>query len=118
MASGPQGLNTISNSSLHAKNPSSPWDGRQLRGRIVMTFLRGQMIMKDGETTLGPAGRFVPATHRALPSRSQAAPRASDWGRANRVVRIGPRGQRPRCPPVGITAQAKWNESEEEGGRP
>jgi len=50
----PLGSTMIGNQILQAKNPSSPWHGQQLRGRIGMTFLRGQIIMKDGEIMRGP----------------------------------------------------------------
>ena len=37
----------------------SPYVGRELRGRIRRTLLRGRTIFQDGATVGGPAGRFV-----------------------------------------------------------
>lgn len=63
----PHGSTTISNASLHAKNPSSPWEGQRLQGRVAMTFVRGQLIAKDGQIVGGPIGRFVPSRDREFP---------------------------------------------------
>jgi dihydropyrimidinase len=39
----------------------SLWEGRKVRGLPVMTFLRGQLVMQDGEIVAErPTGRFVP----------------------------------------------------------
>jgi dihydropyrimidinase/dihydroorotase len=40
----------------------SLWEGRKVRGLPVMTFLRGELVMCDGEITVDtPNGRYVPA---------------------------------------------------------
>ena len=52
----------------------------ELQGRIVMSFLRGRPIMRDGELPLGPAGLFG-----AGASPHPAAPRVD---RSRRVVGV------------------------------
>ena len=70
----PNASTTLRTSALHAKNPYCPWDGRELQGRVVMTFLRGQQIMRDGQLPAGPVGRFVPAAGRSIPRRGPTVP--------------------------------------------
>lgn len=44
---------------LYYRHPQSPYAGRNLRGRVHRTFLRGQMIYKDGKFAPSPMGRLV-----------------------------------------------------------
>jgi dihydroorotase-like cyclic amidohydrolase len=38
----------------------SLWEGRKVRGMPVMTFLRGELVMNDGEIVIErPTGRFI-----------------------------------------------------------
>lgn len=42
------------------KSDYSMWEGRKVRGAPVMTFLRGELVMEDGEIVAKkPSGRFV-----------------------------------------------------------
>jgi dihydroorotase (multifunctional complex type) len=43
----------------HSRNPLGPWEGVPTRGMPVMTFLRGELAMRDGEPVGEPRGRFV-----------------------------------------------------------
>jgi allantoinase len=45
--------------SLHYRHQQSPYAGRNLRGRVRRTFLRGQMIHEDGKFADRPMGKFV-----------------------------------------------------------
>ena len=73
----PHGTTTISTASLHAKNPFCPWDSWQLKGRVVMSFLRGRQLLRDGAIAPEPTGHFLPAGHRTLPRRGPGA--AASW---------------------------------------
>jgi len=45
---------------MRSRADYSLWEGRRVRGIPVMTFLRGQLVMQDGEiVTERPTGRFV-----------------------------------------------------------
>jgi allantoinase len=44
---------------LHYRHHLTPYAGRKLRGKIVRTLLRGQIIARDGQATGAPAGRLV-----------------------------------------------------------
>lgn len=54
---------TLTQDLLHSKAGYSPWEGREVTGRVKTVALRGRVIARDGEF-LGKAGdgRFVPAT--------------------------------------------------------
>jgi allantoinase len=49
----------VSPESLHYRHQQSPYVGRNLRGRVRRTFLRGQMIFEDGKFAARPMGRLV-----------------------------------------------------------
>lgn len=49
---------------LHYHHPQSPYVGRQLRGKVVRTFLRGQTIFQDGKIIGNPIGKWVKPTGR------------------------------------------------------
>ena len=51
---------SIDAATLATKTPLSPWIGRTGRGVPVAAFLRGQLVMQDGEVRGAPTGRFVP----------------------------------------------------------
>jgi allantoinase len=57
----PEATTVIDNARLHSKQPQSPWNGRQLRGAIRTTVLRGEVIARDGEPAGEPRGRLVRA---------------------------------------------------------
>lgn len=46
----------------------TPYEGREVRGRPWMTFLRGRVVLRDGEVAVGPGwGEFVRAESPAAP---------------------------------------------------
>jgi allantoinase len=50
----------IRNEDIVSKAGWTPYDGRQVRGRLVMTILRGQVVAKGGKAVAEPgAGRFI-----------------------------------------------------------
>ncbi len=51
---------TIDETRLHSKNNVTPWHGWSGKGKPVMTIVRGQVVMKDGELVAErPTGRLV-----------------------------------------------------------
>lgn len=44
---------------FYSKAGWSPWEGRKLRGKVVKTFIRGELIMEEDEIIGKPAGRRV-----------------------------------------------------------
>jgi allantoinase len=44
---------------LHHRHPVTPYDGRTLRGRVVTTMLRGQVVFGDGQVSGPPAGKLL-----------------------------------------------------------
>jgi allantoinase len=44
---------------LHQRHKITPYAGRELRGRVLATWLRGQKIYDDGEFAAGPSGRVL-----------------------------------------------------------
>ena len=60
----PTASTVVDQARLHSRQPQSPWHGRELRGRIAMTILRGEVIARDGEPIGPPRGRLVRAEHR------------------------------------------------------
>jgi dihydroorotase-like cyclic amidohydrolase len=53
---------TIDVNKLHSKNNPSPWHGWETKGMPVMTIVRGQVQMRDGEPVGKPIGRMVVPT--------------------------------------------------------
>lgn len=51
---------------LHTKQTNSPWIGRQVKGAVVLSVLRGKKVMQDGEPIGEPAGRVVRAVPRPV----------------------------------------------------
>jgi dihydroorotase len=51
---------TIDETRLHSKNNITPWHGWSGKGRPVMTIVRGQVVMRDGELVAEqPCGQMV-----------------------------------------------------------
>ena len=50
---------SVTRDSLQYRHKQSPYVGRQLRGRVRRTVLRGQTIFNDGSFAAPPAGRLV-----------------------------------------------------------
>jgi len=44
---------------LHQRHKITPYAGRELRGRVLATWLRGQQIYDDGEFAAAPSGRVL-----------------------------------------------------------
>ena len=59
----PNGTTTVDQTRLHSKQAMSLWHGRELRGAIRLTVLRGEVIARDGEPLGPPRGRLVRAAH-------------------------------------------------------
>lgn len=55
----PDGESTIDPANLYHRHPVSPYAGMAVRGRVVKTILRGEVIFDGGECTGIPRGRFV-----------------------------------------------------------
>jgi allantoinase len=55
----PDAESTIDSANLYHRHPGSPYAGMAVRGRIVKTILRGEVIFDGGECTGIPRGRFV-----------------------------------------------------------
>lgn len=56
----PAGSWTVADSDLHSKAGWSPFTGRELRGRMIATYLRGEEIAADGVSHQLRSGSFVP----------------------------------------------------------
>ena len=50
---------TLQSQDLFYRHPHSPYVGRQLRGCIVRTILRGRTVYRDGKIVSNPIGRLV-----------------------------------------------------------
>jgi dihydroorotase len=73
----PDGSTVVESRRLHSLNPQSPWDGRQLRGAVKLSVLRGEIISRDGEPMGAPRGQLVRAAHIAgEPPETAAGPLA------------------------------------------
>jgi dihydroorotase-like cyclic amidohydrolase len=59
----PAATTIVDRAQLHSKQPQSPWHGRQLRGAIAATVLRGEIVARDGEPVGEPRGQLVRAVH-------------------------------------------------------
>lgn len=49
----------LSDSQLHSRHPVSPYDGWQVRGRPLATYLRGCCIFREGQVTDPPTGQML-----------------------------------------------------------
>jgi allantoinase len=47
----------VTEAQLHYRHAVSPYLGERLRGRVLLTFLRGQCVFQKGEFPSGPGGR-------------------------------------------------------------
>lgn len=55
----PAGRTVIDPQTLYSLNPENPWLGQTLRGRIIYTILRGQIIAENGHPLDQAVGQFV-----------------------------------------------------------
>jgi dihydroorotase-like cyclic amidohydrolase len=56
----PQASRTLSNEAVISKAGWTPFDGRQVTGQVVKTFLRGNLIAENGKPVDERTGRFTP----------------------------------------------------------
>ena len=52
---------TVTEGDLHIKNKLSPYLGANLRGQVKETWLRGELVFKDGNWAPEPRGRELVA---------------------------------------------------------
>jgi allantoinase len=52
---------SVSESQLYYRHPISPYLGEQLTGKVLMTFLRGECVFKEGTFPAEPRGRKYPS---------------------------------------------------------
>jgi dihydropyrimidinase len=58
----PEAIHRVERSGLMSRTGYSPWEGFELRGRVVRTISRGKTIFEDGVLVGSPGdGHFVPA---------------------------------------------------------
>ncbi len=55
----PDAESTIDPANLYHRHPVSPYAGMAVRGRVVKTILRGEVIFDGGECIGVPSGRFI-----------------------------------------------------------
>ncbi|MBA3271257.1 MAG: amidohydrolase family protein, partial [Acidobacteria bacterium] len=55
----PSALTTVDAGALYHRHPITPYHGRQLRGRVHTTFLRGAVIYADGSCRGGATGQLI-----------------------------------------------------------
>jgi dihydroorotase len=61
----PRANTLVDRAQLHSKQPQTAWHGRELRGAVTHTILRGEVVMRHGEL-VGPArGRLIRAVRPA-----------------------------------------------------
>ncbi|MXP23855.1 amidohydrolase family protein [Gordonia sp. HNM0687] len=56
----PTAKRTLRNDDVLSKAGWTPYDGREVQGRVVQTFLRGQLIAEEGKPVNDRVGRFLP----------------------------------------------------------
>jgi len=69
----PNARRTVSGPHLHTKQRYSPWEGVTLTGLPVLSLLRGQTIMRDGEPLGQPRGMFI-RSELSMPADGQKLP--------------------------------------------
>ena len=55
----PAARRTLRNEDVHSKAGWTPFDGREVQGTVVQTYLRGTLIAENAEPTGARSGRFV-----------------------------------------------------------
>ncbi len=56
----PTARRTLRHADVLSKAGWTPFDGREVTGRVVRTYLRGQLVAEQGNPTDARSGRFVP----------------------------------------------------------
>ena len=71
---------TIAARDLIGRAGLTPYAGRRVRGRPWMTFLRGEMLLRDGELVAEPGlGQYLPARARWRPWQDESSRSAAAW---------------------------------------
>jgi allantoinase len=52
---------TVNGETLFHRHPLTPYHGRRLVGRVIRTYLRGELVFADGQVLGAPRGRLLPA---------------------------------------------------------
>lgn len=60
----PGARRTLSHESVLSKAGWTPFDGREVTGRVVRTYLRGQLVAEEGKPADARAGAFLPGAGR------------------------------------------------------
>ncbi len=55
----PDGSDSVDPSALYHRHPLTPYAGRTLRGRVKQTWLRGELVFRDGEVLPSPRGKVI-----------------------------------------------------------
>jgi allantoinase len=55
----PDQVTVVDAAALYHRHPVTPYDGARLRGRVVTTILRGQVVFDDGKRLNGVHGRIL-----------------------------------------------------------
>lgn len=56
---------TFHQGSLHSRTKLSPYDGWEMKGRVVKTILRGKTVAENGEPVGEPSGKFLSPVKRS-----------------------------------------------------
>jgi dihydroorotase-like cyclic amidohydrolase len=56
----PGAKRTLTDAAVHSKAGWTPYAGRQVRGQVVTTMVRGLVVIRDGKLAGDRAGRFLP----------------------------------------------------------
>ena len=111
----PDQATTVHGSSLQHRHPATPYDGRTLTGRVVVTYLRGRRIAVDGRLEGDPTGRAIGVGLAALNALNPPEARAalltcchSDRWADSLVARRPFESESALL----VTADAVWNELE------
>jgi allantoinase len=52
---------TVRGEKLHHRHKLTPYDGAQLRGQVLRTYLRGKLVARDAEIFEAPSGKLLSA---------------------------------------------------------
>ena len=61
---------TVDSRRLHQRHPLTPYAGRELRGRVVRTYVRGQCVFENGRFA-SPSGQWLKGREQGAGSRSR-----------------------------------------------
>jgi allantoinase len=58
---------TVEQKKLHCRHKISAYDGAQLQGQVVRTYVRGQLVFEEGKFPAAPSGRLLRRDARSVP---------------------------------------------------